>query len=183
MNTFKATSHFIAIPVSGLDELFANLRKYIESNNLCSDITLNNSSTTHITLDYLDKEIDHNHVKSIINKSLQFLDGITISCCGIGSFNNKIVFLDIISEQLADANKFFISKITSEASERDLPFKPHITLFTIKNPCIYKKHHHRIHKIISDSSYTLHLHRVSLYSADSTLESELQTLIYQVSPS
>ena len=179
MQNSTITSHFIALPIYGLDSLFMQLHEYIQQHNLSENIIVQNNETTHVTLDCLDKEIDLQQTYQAIDTCAQIFKNTKVETKHINYFNESILYIEAEHENLLQINEYLVQHLPSNASERALPFKGHITLLRIKNGETYQSHKENIEAIINNASKKITTGKLSLYSADSTQEPEFQKIIYQ----
>lgn len=185
----KSTSNFLGITLdkSKFKALFDSLNKYSKENNLQKIIEIQNQDSVHITLYYLDKDINKSVLKqikddlSVLNKK-----NISIFLKKVFFFKkenkNYLCYLSPNSiEELEKINLYLKQKYISNAIDNNYKYIPHITIFKILDFSIYKQHKKNILKIIntflSKNNKTNLYQSFNLYSVDSTKSPEKQKII------
>lgn len=185
----KTTSKFLGITLnqSILKTLFDSLKEYSKKNNLQNTIEIQNQNSVHITLYYLDKNINKS-VFEQIQKNLFDLnkEKVHISLNKVSFFNkedkNYICYLSPhFPKKLEKINLYLKQKYTSNAIDNNYQYIPHITVFKIINFSIYKQHEKNILKIVntfcSENNKTDLYKSFNLYAVDSTQSPEKQKII------
>jgi len=180
----QITSCFIAVDlqIEKLKNLFLQIAKYLKSRSLEKDIILQNYDTSHITLYYLNKNCNYKTIKKElwnfkINKQI-FIEDFSYFYRYDKEF---ICYLKpSFSEDFSNYNIFFNWKYKDFwASDNDLVFIPHISLFKIldnKLFLIYKTEIENILKTEIEKLKELDINNysISLYWANSNFVPELQ---------
>jgi 2'-5' RNA ligase len=185
----KITSTFLGITLkeSLFKELFNSLKKYLKENNLEKSIEIQNSNSIHITLYYLDANLNKIILKNIksdllvLNKKniSVFIDSVKFFkrnqsdyICYLSPFKKDI---------LEDINLSLKQKYKSKAMDNNYQYIPHITIFKINNFLDYKSHKKNILKIIkkfiSEINKTNFYDSFNLYAVNSNKSPEEQKII------
>jgi len=182
-----ATSYFVGLLLDNtkFENLFLNLNKYININNIQDTVLLQNKSSLHITLYYFKEDLDENEKNNIkadiknINENLS-----SIKICLINYFfikNKKILcYLECSNkEKLKAINNYFSKKyMHSDVPENSYSFVPHVSLFKIKNNEIFEQHQQNIEQIITKELRLINNSRlfesINLFMVNSQTEPEIQ---------
>ena len=185
----KSTSNFLGITLdkSKFKVLFDSLKKYSQENNLQKIIEIQNQDSVHITLYYLDKDINKSVLKqirddlSVLNKKNLI---ITLKKVSFFKKENKnyLCYLSPNSiEKLEKINLYLKQRYIGNAIDNNYKYIPHITIFKILNFSIYKQHENNISKIIetflSENNKVNLSQSFNLYAVDSTKSPEKQKII------
>ena len=183
----KKTSHFIWIELKS--QLFVNvynkIYEYIKINNIENIVTLQNILSIHITLYYLEKNLNKTD-KIIIKKDISKLDlekDIYVSWFDyfLRKWNKLVLYFtpktDLDFKCIRDKfhNKFNRNKVYDNSFD----FLPHITFLKINNSDIFEKHITNIENILKKEIYKLtdeniNSNKAYLYSVNSKFKEEIQ---------
>ncbi len=186
----KTTSHFIAIELKSeiFESLYSKIQFFLSENKLEDIIVFQNLRSIHITLYYLDNNLDlknKNKIKRII-KNIDIKENIFINNFKYFYRENKEFLLYLKPESKID----FLEKrniLDSEFSDNsainnDLEFISHITFFKVSDYSKYIKYKLEIEKIIYNElkkieNININTKKMHLYAADSSFKEELQIKI------
>lgn len=181
------TSHFIGIELENelFNDLFDTLDKYLHDNDIWDAIVLQDRKSLHITLYYLEKDLESELIEDI-KKRTQLCDvssNIYVDWCDYFYRNeNKYVLFANIKTDIdvkAIRNMFHNIYLRDFIEENCFDFHAHMTIWKITNPWIFEKHRNSIEKIILGEFWNLeniniNTGNVCIYSVDSTKSPELQ---------
>lgn len=184
------TSHFIGITLKSelFVDLFKDLKKYFNKNNLSNIVVLQNLESVHLTLYYLDKSLDEkslsnikSDIKNLNQKPLEFsiIDAVSFQ----GDSTTCLVYLPPTKqEEMLLINDMFKTKYPNDVVDNKWVYMPHITLFKVKNLEIFSKYESEIIDLVLQCLKKIKSINVSksfnLYSVDSNISPEKQTIVY-----
>ncbi|MCP4523679.1 MAG: 2'-5' RNA ligase family protein [Candidatus Gracilibacteria bacterium] len=184
----KTTSHFIGIELKA--ELFSNIfvevYKYTKENNIEDSILFQNPLSPHITLYYLEKDIEDitkTEIKEYIKK-FNINDTITLS--GFNYFfrgeGNRFVlyFTSKTNLNLENYRNDLHEKYNRDyVEDNSFTFSPHITFLRIQDSTVFEKHRQNIESIINKelekiNGLDLNSKNIFLYAVNSQFKEEIQ---------
>lgn len=187
----QTTSHFIWVDLNSyiLSNIFIKIYEYIKGNHIESYISFQNPLSPHITLYYLEKDIDldtKNQIKDFIS-SFDLSNEIKLIWFDYfyaGEWNRFVLYLK--SESKNPFKNY--RNILHNEFKRDYvldnryDFSPHITILKINNPEIFEKHRLNIESILNEeiikiNNFDLNLKKISLYAVNSKFKEEIQVKI------
>ena len=143
--------------------------------------------TPHITLFYLTKEVEENlkKISKIIKANSKIIKNNQLTIGGFGYFgkdNPKTIFLNVEASPNVQVFKEEISKLLVDYSAKDnlFPFKPHLTLSTLRTPQAKKDFLEKgklIEEVLEKISWSFNIEEMALYGADSKQQPEYQEKI------
>ncbi len=181
------TSHFIWIELNQevFKSMYSKISDFLVKNNLNKIIILQNINTIHITLYYLDKNLDNcykNNIKSFIKK-IDISNDIYLKDFKYFYRNKKEILLYLetnTSINLLEKRNILNNKFKEKSTEdNDLKFISHITLFRILDYEKFITIKKELEKIIlaeleKFSKININNKKIFLYAVDSTQSPELQ---------
>jgi len=187
----KTTSHFIWIELKAdlFSDIFVKIYNYMKENNIENSLLFQNPLSLHITLYYLEKDIEDNtknEIKEYI-KDFNIEDKITLSW-----FNyffrwewNRVVlyFTSKTNLPLKDYRNNLHNKYNRDYVEDNrFDFSPHITFLRIKFGKLFEKHRENIENIINEElqklyNLDLNTRNIFLYAVNSNFKEEIQLKI------
>ncbi len=155
----EITSHFISIKIntSPFVDLFVNLQRYLDINDLISSIALRDIHSLHITLYYLPKEISPEELDAIqknISDLTSTYKNFSITSGDITFFTkNNLDSLCYITCPQADKLKEINSQLATQYKKNEIidnqyNYIPHMLLFKILDQNLFIKHKDTINNII-----------------------------------
>ena len=184
----KTTSHFIWIELK--TELFSNIfvevYKYTKENNIEDSLLFQNPLSPHITLYYLEENIEDiikDEIKEYIKK-FDINDEITISWFNYffrWEWNRFVLyFISKINLPLEDYRNNLHEKYNrSYVEDNSFNFSSHITFLRIKNNKVFEEHRENIENIINHelekiNNLDLNTRNIFLYAVNSKFKEEIQ---------
>lgn len=187
----ETTSHFIWIEIKSeiISNIFVETYKYLKKNNIENSILFQNPISSHITLYYLEKDINKNlniNIKNYIKK-LKIDEEIKISWFNYFfklDWSRNILYFTIDTKlNLNDYNND-LDKIYNRAliEDNNFNFLPHITFLRIKDNKIFEEHKENIENIINIellkiNNFDLNSKNIFLYASNSNFKEEIQIKI------
>ena len=184
----KTTSHFIWIQLKSeiFSDIFSAVYLYLEQNNIQDSIVFQNPLSLHITLYYLEKDIDQ-VIKEEIKKYIQKFDiknSITVSWCDyfLNWEWNKSIFYFTTKTNLplqAYRNDLHDKYNRIYVENNSFTFSPHITFLRIQNSKIFEEHRKNIENIINKkvqkiNDLDINTKNIFLYAVNSQFKEEIQ---------
>ena len=184
----KITSHFIWIELKA--ELFSNIfvkvYKYTKENNIEDSLLFQNPLSLHITLCYLEKDIEDNtksDIKEYI-KGFDINDSIKLSWFNYffrWEWNRFILyFISKTDLPLEEYRNNLHNKYNKDyLKDNSFVFSPHITFLRIQDSKVFEKHREKIESIINKelqkvSDLDCNTKGIFLYAVNSQFKGEIQ---------
>lgn len=184
----QTTSHFIWIELKTelLSDIFVKIFNYIKENNIQDSILFQNPLSMHITLYYLEKDINENtknEIKEYIN-IFNIDDSIKLSWFNYFSrweWNNFVLYFtsktDLPLKKYRD--KIHEKYNRSFVEDNNFIFSPHITFLRIQDSKVFEEHKKNIESIITDeikkiNYLDLNTRNIFLYGVNSKFKEEIQ---------
>ena len=184
----KTTSHFIWIKLKA--ELFSNIfvevYKYTKENNIGDSLLFQNPLSPHITLYYLEKDIEDITKKEIKEyiKKFNINDTITLSWFNYffrWEWNRFVLYFSSKTNlNLENYRNDLHEKYNRDyVEDNSFEFSPHITFLKIKNSIIFENHRKNIENIIDKelqkiSDLDINSRNIFLYAVNSQFKEEIQ---------
>ena len=184
----KTTSHFIWIELKAefFSNIFVEVFNYIKENNIENSILFQNPISPHITLYYLEKDInlkDKDEIKEYI-KSFEINDYIKLNWFNYffrWEWNRFVLYFksttDIPLKNYRDNlhNKYNRHYI----EDNSFDFSPHITFLKIKDSKIFENHRENIENIVNEelqkiNEVDINTKNIFLYAVNSKFKEEIQ---------
>ena len=186
----KITSHFIAIELKSeiFESLYSKIQVFLSKNKIEDILVFQNIDTIHITLYYLDNNLDLNskvNIKNII-WDIDIKENIFINDFKYFYRKNKEFLLYLKPESKIDflekRNILDMEFKNNSAINNDLDFISHITFFKILDYKKYNDYKSDIEKIIYDElnktrNFNINTKNMYLYAVNSHFSPELQVII------
>ena len=184
----KTTSHFIWIQLKSeiFSDIFSAVYLYLEQNNIQNSIVFQNPLSPHITLYYLEKDIDQ-VTKEEIKKYIQKFDiknSITISWYDYflnWEWNKSIFYFTTKKNLLLEAyrNDLDDKYNRNHVENNSFTFSPHITFLRIQDNKVFKTHRQNIENIINKelqkiNNLDINTKNIFLYAVNSQFKEEIQ---------
>jgi len=184
----KITSHFIWIELKAtlFSDMFIKVYNYVKENNIENSILFQNPLSPHITLYYLEKNIDLNTKKEI----KKYIEKINIDDNIILNWFNYFFrwelnrFVLYFTTKTNLPLKEYRGNINNKynryyVEDNNFDFSPHVTFFKIQNSEVFEKHRKNIEKIITEEinkidDLDLNTRKVFLYAVNSKFKEEIQ---------
>jgi 2'-5' RNA ligase len=133
------------------------LQKYFKEHDLEKAVEFQNILSLHITLYYLDKEIDAANKEQLVADiaSLAESKDFTLSGLKVRYFGEpgkeRVCYIGCADNStLTETNAFFAEKYSlNQIPENQLSFVPHISLFRISDPDSFTPHRTAVDEIIN----------------------------------
>lgn len=184
----KTTSYFIWIELKA--ELFSNIfvevYKYTKENNIENSLLFQNPLSPHITLYYLEKEIDNvtkGEIKEYIKK-FNINDKIILSWFNYffrWEWNRFVLYFTSKTDlPLENYRNDVHEKYNRDyVEDNSFNFSPHITFLRIQDGKIFEKHRENIESIINEGlerigDLDLNTRNIFLYAVNSKFKEEIQ---------
>jgi len=186
----KTTSYFIWISLKPeiFSDIFVDVYNYIKTNNIENIVSFQNILSVHITLYYLEQNIDSNiktEIKNYIKKmdiaSLIKLDGFNY----FYRWKNRFILYFEVNTKL-DLKKYrdnLHKKFArNDVEDNSLKFVPHISFLKIKDVKLFEEHRENIEQIIKFwiekiKNQNINTHKINLYAVNSNFKEEIQIII------
>ncbi len=187
----KTTSHFIWIDLNSyiLSNIFIKIYEYTKDNNIENYISFQNPLSPHITLYYLEKDIDlnvKNQIKDFIS-SFDLNNEIKLTWFDYfyrWEWNRFVLYLKSESKiPFKDYRDIFHNKYNRNYIEdNNYNFSPHITLLKINNSEIFENHRLNIENILNEEidnikNIDINLRKIFVYAVNSKFKEEIQIKI------
>ncbi len=184
----KTTSHFIWIELKSelLSDLFVKTYNYIKENNIEKSILFQNPLSPHITLYYLEKDIEKNtkeEIKEYIKK-IDINDRISISWFNYffrWKWNRFVLyFTSKTNLPLKKYRDILDNKYNRDyVEDNGFNFSPHITFIKIQDSKTFENHRENIENIINEElkkiqNLDLNTKNIFLYAVNSKFKEEIQ---------
>ena len=184
----KTTSHFIWIQLKSeiFSDIFSVVYQYVKKNNIEDFIVFQNPLSSHITLYYLEKDIENITKKEIKEyiKKFNINDTITISWFNYffrWEWNRFVLyFTSKTNLNLENYRNDLHEKYNRDyVEDNGFAFSPHITFLRIQDSKIFEKHRDNIENIINKKLQKInHLDtntkNTFLYAVNSQFKEEIQ---------
>lgn len=184
------TSHFIWIELKAflLSDLFIQVYQYTKEHGIEDVFTFQNPLSPHITLYYLEKDIDTNikeEIKKEIN-SYDIDDSIRLNWFDYFYRWDDRFVLYFTSQTDLPLKKYrdqlHVKYNRDYVEDNGFSFSPHVTFLRIQKPKIFETHRKNIEKIISQEiakikSIDLNSRELHLYAVNSKFKEEIQIKI------
>lgn len=184
----KTTSHFIWIALKAelLSNIFVEVYKYTKENNIEDSLLFQNPLSPHITLYYLEKDIEDNTKKEIKEyiKKFNINDTITLSWFNYffrGEWNRFVLyFTSKTNLNLENYRNDLHEKYNRNyVKDNSFEFSPHITFLRIQDNKIFEEHRKNIESIINEelkkiNNLNLNTRNIFLYAVHSQFKEEIQ---------
>jgi 2'-5' RNA ligase len=184
----KTTSHFIWIELNA--ELFSNIfvevYKYTKENNIANFLLFQNPLSPHITLYYLEKDIENITKKEIKEyiKKFNINDTITLSWYNYffswGWNRFVLYFTSKTNLNLENYRNDLHEKYNRDyVEDNNFTFSPHITFLRIQDSKVFEEHRENIENIINEelekiNNLNLNTRNIFLYAVNSQFKEEIQ---------
>lgn len=191
----KTTSHFIWIELKSelFSDIFVRVYNYIKENNIENSILFQNPLSPHITLYYLEKDIDlktKEEIKEYI-KSFEINDYIKLNWFNYffrWEWNRFVLYftsktnlpLKNYRDNLHDKyNRDYVKDNRDYVKDNSFTFSPHITFLRIQDSKLFENHRENIENIINDelqkiSELDINTRNIFLYAVNSNFKEEIQ---------
>lgn len=184
----KTTSHFIGIELQAaiFSNLFIEVYKYCKENNMQDSIIFQNPLSPHITLYYLEKDINEitkQEIKEYIQK-LNIDDAITLSWFDYfycWEWDKNVLYLTSKTRlNLKNYRNNLHKKYNKDyVEDNNFEFVSHITFLRIQDNKVFEKHRLNIENIINKelqkiSNVDINTRNISLYAVNSKFREEIQ---------
>lgn len=184
----KTTSHFIWIPLKSeiFSDIFSSVYSYLEQNNIQDSIIFQNPLSVHITLYYLEKNIDTittEEIKKYIQK-FDIKNSISVSWFDYffrWEWNRfALYFTSKTNLNLENYRNDLHEKYNRDyVEDNNFTFFPHITFLRIQDNKIFEKHRKNIENIINKelqkiNNVDVNTRNISLYAVNSQFREEIQ---------
>ena len=184
----KTTSHFIWIELKLelFSNIFVEIYKYTKENNIENSLLFQNPLSPHITLYYLEKDIEEitkEEIKGYIKK-FDINDKITLSWFNYffrWEWNRFVLyFTSKTNLPLENYRNDLHKKYNRDYIEdNSFAFSPHITFLRIQDNNTFEKHRKNIENIINEelqkiSNFDLNTKKIFLYAVNSQFKEEIQ---------
>ena len=184
----KTTSHFIWIELKTelISNIFVKVYKYIKENNIENSLLFQNPLSPHITLYYLEKNIEDttkNEIKEYIKK-FNINNKITLSWFNYffkWEWNRFVLyFTSKTNLPLEDYRNSLHDKYNRNyVEDNSFAFSPHITFLRIKDSKVFEEHRECIENIINKeiqtiSNLDINSGNIFLYAVNSQFKEEIQ---------
>jgi len=187
----QTTSHFIWIELK--QEIFVNLfvkiYEYLKKNNIENIVNFQNPLSLHITLYYLEKDLQNetkNEIKEYIKK-FDINKKIELSWFNYffrGEWNRFVLYLETKTDlQLKNYRDDLHNKYKRDfVEDNNFEFSPHITFLRIQNSETFEKHRENIENIINKElenlkNIDINSKNINLYAVNSKFKEEIQIKI------
>ena len=184
----KTTSHFIWIQLKSeiFSDIFSAVYLYLEQNNIQDSIIFQNPLSVHITLYYLEKNIDKITIEEI-KKYIQKFDiknSITISWYDYflnWEWNKSIFYFRTKTNVALEKYRNDLHKKYNRdyVEDNNFIFSPHITFLRIQDNKIFEEHRKNIENIIDKqlqkiNDLDINTKNIFLYAVNSQFKEEIQ---------
>lgn len=184
----KTTSHFIWIELKSnlFSDIFIEVYKYIKENNIEDSLLFQNPLSPHITLYYLEKNIEDttiNEIKDFI-KDFNIDDNITLSWFNYffrWEWNRFVLYFTSKTDlPLEDYRNNLHNKYNRDyVEDNSFAFSSHITFLRIKDSKVFEIHRENIENIINEElqkvgDLDLNTKNIFLYAVNSKFKEEIQ---------
>lgn len=187
----QTTSHFIWIDLNSylLSDVFIKLYEYVKDNNIENYISFQNPLSTHITLYYLENNIDLNIKNQIKDFISSFYLSNEIKLTWFDYFHNWewnrfVLYLKTESKNLfKDYRNILHNKFKRDyVVDNSYDFFPHITILKINNFEVFENHRLNIENILNEEidkikNIDINLRKINLYAVNSKFKEEIQIKI------
>lgn len=184
----QTTSHFIWIELKSelLSNIFIEVYKYIKENNIESFILFQNPLSPHITLYYLEKDIDNITKNEIKNHIKNFNIEEKISLSWFNYFfrwegNRFVLYFKSKTNLPLESYRNNLHKKYNRnyVEDNSFAFSPHITFLRIQDSKVFEEHRENIDNIINNellkiSELDLNSRNIFLYAVNSKFKEEIQ---------
>ncbi|MDD2907033.1 MAG: 2'-5' RNA ligase family protein [Candidatus Gracilibacteria bacterium] len=184
----QTTSHFIGIELKSelFSDLFVKIYNYIKENNIEKSILFQNPLSPHITLYYLEKDIDNKNKEEIKEYIKNFEINDNIKLTGFNYFfrgegNRFVLYFNTNTNlPLKKYRDFIHEKYNRDyVEDNSFTFSPHITFLRIQDSIIFENHRENIENIINDelkkiSELDINTKNIYLYAVNSKFKEEIQ---------
>lgn len=184
----KTTSHFIwtQLKLEIFSDIFSAVYLYLEQNNIQDSIIFQNPLSVHITLYYLEKDIDTitaEEIKKYIQK-FDIKNSISVSWFDYflnWEWNTSICYFT--TKTNLDLEKYrndLHEKYNRDyVEDNNFTFSPHITFLRIQDNKIFEKHRQNIENIIHQelqkiNNVDANTRNIFLYAVNSQFKEEIQ---------
>lgn len=176
----RTTSHFIGLKLRAeyLADLFVDIYKLLEANGVLDCVVFQNLATVHITLCYLDEEINRDYFRDRLR---EFKGKVCLD--RVGSFNDERIFYlgCEISESLLSEYEWYQEIFMNDAVDTDLDFIPHVTLFRVVDRIKFGSVRNKVLRLVEDYIERLEgldlNDGIGLFAVNSKFQPELQVEI------
>lgn len=187
----QTTSHFIWVDLNSyiLSNIFIKIYEYIKDNHIENYVSFQNPLSPHITLYYLEKDIEldtKNQIKDFIS-SFDLSNEIKLTWFDYfykWEWNRFVLYLKSESKNpFKDYRNILHDKLKREyVIDNSYDFSPHITILKIDNSEIFESHRLNIENILSEEinkikELDINLRKISLYAVNSKFKQEIQVKI------
>lgn len=184
----QTTSHFIWIELKSelFSDIFVKIYNYIKENNIENSVLFQNPLSPHITLYYLEKDIE-DKTKEKIKEYIKFFeinDSIKLNWFNYffrWEWNRFVLyFTSKTTLPLKDYRNNLHDKYNRDyVEDNSFDFSPHITFLRIKDSKIFENHRENIENILNDelqkiSDLDINTRNIFLYAVNSQFKEEIQ---------
>lgn len=184
----QTTSHFIWIELKSelFSDIFVRVYNYTKENNIENSILFQNPLSPHITLYYLEKDIDlktKEEIKEYI-KSFEINDYIKLNWFNYffrGEWNRFVLYFTSKTKLLLKdyRNNLHNKYDRYYVEDNSFAFSPHITFLRIQDSKLFEHHRENIENIINDelqkiSELDINTRNIFLYAVNSKFKEEIQ---------
>lgn len=173
----KTTSHFIGIKIKSLllADLFTELYELFEANDVLDSVVFQNINSCHITLCYLDDDINE---KYFLDRIRRF--GSRVVLDRAGSFQDERIFYlgSKLIDDMENEYKWYQDIFKNDTVDTDLDFVPHVTLFRVTDKLKFANVRNKALRVIEDHLVKLEdidlNNGIGLFAVNSNFQPELQ---------
>jgi 2'-5' RNA ligase len=187
----QTTSHFIWIELKAelFSDIFVKVFNYIKKNNILNSVLFQNPLSMHITLYYLEKNIDLETKKEIKEyiKTFDIRNIIKLNWFNYFSnweWNKSLLYFTTKTKLFLEdyRNKIHMKYNRNYIEDNNLNFFPHITFMKIEDSKIFEKHRENIENIVNKeikkvNGLDLNTRKIFIYAVNSRFKKEIQVKI------